>query len=217
MKKIWLLIIPILLCLLSCDMSMPGTGGNPDEGRKCNERVMKVHAAALALEMTASCAYKKECNVKLGFHFTELPDSLKGMCFGNGSEWLLESIDTLMTVATKNGKKYPVKLSQDDHLRFSLIDINNIEKKYDIDLSGITRSYTVRGDSVDVNVMNGCRLSLYSCNKDFVYGSRLPDGKYSFLITDKCEDHYGYKCEWHNQGPSQKDDLNIYATVYWRK
>ena len=216
MRKILLFIMPFLLILLSCDMSMPGTGGNPDEGRTCNQNILKVHANSLRLEMSIKCLYEKECDVDLDFGIIEFGDSLSGFCLGGG-EWQFESIDTLMTVATKNGKKYPVKLSQDDHLRFSLIDVYNIEKKYDIDLSGITRSYTVRGDSIDVNVMNGCRLSLYSCNKDFIYGSRLPDGKYMFAVNDGCKDHYGYDCLWHNQGPSQKDDLEISATIYWKK
>lgn len=213
MKKIWLLIIPILLCLLSCDMSMPGTGGNPDEGSSC-KGVTKNHAKKYYFDLTLKCLYEDKCDVKLYFDAGYYSDSLSVRCF-SGYELNLVTREISKTVLSE--KEYNVPLDSDDHLLFSLIDINNVEKKYDIDLSGITRSYTVRGDSVDVNVMNGCRLSLYSCNKDFVYGSRLPDGKYSFLITDKCEDHYGYKCEWHNQGPSQKDDLNIYATVYWRK
>ena len=133
------------------------------------------------------------------------------------SDYELNLVTSEFSKSVFSGKEYNVPLESNDHLRFSLIDINNVEKKYDIDLSEIINSYTVRGDSVDVNVMNGCRLSLYSCNKDFIYGSRLPNGKYSFLITDKCEDHYGYKCELHNQGPSQKDDLDISATIYWKE
>ena len=215
MKKLELLVIPILLCLLSCEAFH--TGGNPSEGLPCNDKVLRVHASSLTLEMTAYCAYEKKCDAKLGFRVTGLPDSLKDRCFGGGSEWKLESFDTSMVVATKGWKNYPISLTSDNHAKFSLIDENNVEKKYDIDLSGIINSYTVRGDSVDVNVMKNCRLSLYECNRDFIYGNHLYDGKYSFLITDKCENHYGYKCEWHNQGPFQKDDLNIYAIVYWKK
>ena len=215
MRKIWLILISVVLCFIACDM--PSLNGGMSGEGQCNQKVLKTHAGSLALFVTANCPYEKECSAKLSFHVTGLQDSLEDMCFGKGSEWRFVSFDTSMTVTTKLNSSYPVKLSQDDHLRFSLFDINNVEKKYDIDLSGIINSYTVRGDSVDVNVMNGCRLSLYSCNKDFIYGSHLSNGRYSFLITDKCEDHYGYKCELHNQGPSQKDDLNIYATVYWRK
>ena len=215
MRKIWLILISVVLCFIACDM--PSLNGGMSGEGQCNQKVLRVHASSLTLEMTANCAYEKKCDAKLGFRVTGLPDSLKDRCFGGGSEWKLESFDTSMVVATKGWKKYPISLTSDNHVKFSLIDEDDVEKKYDIDLSGIINSYTVRGDSVDVNVMNGCRLSLYSCNKDFIYGSHLSNGRYSFLITDKCEDHYGYKCELHNQGPSQKDDLNIYVTVYWRK
>ena len=215
MKKIWLFAVPILLCILSCEVFH--TGGNPYEGRPCNENVMKVHAGSLAFEMTANCPYKKECNVKLHFRVTSLQDSLEGMCFGNGSEWRFVSFDTSMTVTTKLNSSYPVKLSQDDHLRFSLIDINNIEKKYDIDLSGIINSYTVRGDSVDVNVMKNCSLWLFSCKKNQVYGNDLSDGKYSFLKTEGCDKEYSYDCSWFEQGSSGMDKLNIHAMITWTK
>ena len=108
-------------------------------------------------------------------------------------------------------------LTSDNHARFSLIDEDDVEKKYDIDLSGIINSYTDRGDSVDVNVMKNCRFDLYSCQKETVYGNKLENGKYTFAVNDGCKDHYGYDCEWHEQGPSQKDDLSIDATIYWRK
>ena len=169
--------------LLSCDL--PATGGNPGEGRPCNEKVLKVHDAALALDITANCAYEKECDVKLYFYGTELPDSLKGMCFGGGTELRLESFDTSMVV--KDWKIYPVSLSQDDHLRFSLIDINNIEKKYDIDFSEIIHSYTVRGDSIEIKMPVGNFDMLVECPYCLDYGR-----SYSL-----CEG--GLLCHYHSQ------------------
>ena len=65
--------------------------------------------------------------------------------------------------------------------------------------------------------MKNCYFDLYSCQKETVYGNRLQNGKYTFAVNDGCKDHYGYDCEWHEQGPSQKDDLSIDATIYWRK
>ena len=215
MRKILLLLIPFLFSLLSCEGF--STGGNPSEGLPCNQEIMKVHAGSLAFEMTANCPYKKECNVKLHFRVTSLQDSLEGMCFGNGSEWRFVSFDTSMTVTTKLNSSYPVKLSQDDHLRFSLIDINNVEKKYDIDLSGIINSYTVHGDSVDVKVMKGCSLSLYECDRETVYGNLILDSRYSFSILEGCKKYYSYDCLWDNQGPLKKDNLDIHAKIYWKQ
>ena len=215
MKKLWLLVIPTLLSLLSCGF-LPGTGGNPDEGSSCRQIIFKAHATSLRLEMSINCPYGNKCNVDLDFGIIKYGDSLSGSCFGAG-EWRFESLDTSMTVTTELNKSYPVRLSQDDHLRFSLFDINNIEKKYDIDLSGIVNSYTVHGDSVDVNVMKGCSFKLYYCNKEAVYGNQLPDGKYTFLATEGCDKESSYRCVWHNQGPFEKDDLDISATIYWKK
>ena len=212
MKKLWMLLVLAVLFFIACDM--PAIGGNPGEGLPCNDKVLRVHASSLTLEMTANCPYEKECDVKFYFYVKGLPDSLKGMCFGGGAEWRMESFDTSMVV--KDWKSYPVSLSHDDHFRFSLFDIDNVEKKYDFDLSGVIHSYTVRGDSVDVNVMENCRFDLYSCKKETVYGNKLQNGKYTFAVNDRCKDHYGYDCLWHNQGPLEHDDLNIDATIYWK-
>ena len=214
MYKAWLLLFPILCCLLSCDAL--STGGNPSEGRPCNQKILKVHPELLRFDITMTCPYEKKCDVELGFGVAKLGDSLDGMCFGGGAEWRFESIDTSMIVATKDWKTYPVILSMDDHLHFSLIDEDNVEKKYDIDLSGIVHSFTVRGDSVDVNVMKGCNLHLYSCKKETVYGNNLLNGKYTFSKTDGCDPDYSYRCSWHNQGSLETDDLEIDATIYWK-
>ena len=213
MCKIWLMLISVVLSLVACDM--PGTGGNPYEGLPCNQNIMKVHADSLALKMTVNCPYEKVWDVKYGFYVAGLPDSLKGMCFGGGVEWKFESFDTSMVV--KNGKSYPISLTPENHAKFSLFDINNVEKKYDIDLSGIVNSYTVRGDSVDVNVMKGCSLSLYECDRETVYGNLILDSRYSFSILEGCKKYYSYDCRWDNQGPLKKDNLDIHAKIYWKK
>ena len=170
----------------------------------------------LRFDITMTCPYEKKCDVGLGFGVAKLGDSLDGMCFGGGAEWRFESIDTSMIVATKDWKTYPVILSMDDHLHFSLVDENNVEKKYDIDLSGIIHSYTVRGDSVDVNVMKGCHLDLFSCKKATVYGSNLLNGVYTFSTTDGCKFVYSYDCLWQNQGSFETDELDIHAMIYWK-
>ena len=212
MRRIWLLPLSIVVGMIACDM--PSINGDTSEGGPCNQKVLKSHAGSLALFVTANCPYEKECNVKFYYYVTGLLDSLKGMCFGGGAQWRLESFDTSMVV--EDWKSYPISLTHDDHLRFSLFDINNVEKKYDIDLSGIIRSFTVRGDSVDVNVMKDCSLSLYKCDRETVYGNRLSDGKYTFFTTEGCDKESSYRCLWRNQGPLKQDDLNIDATIYWK-
>ena len=215
MKKLWLLVIPTLLSLLSCGF-LPGTGGNPDEGSSCRQIIFKAHATSLRLEMSINCPYGNKCNVDLDFGIIKYGDSLSGSCFGAG-EWRFESLDTSMTGTTELNKSYPVRLSQDDHLRFSLFDINNIEKKYDIDLSGIIHSYTVRGDSVDVHVMKDCKISVFTKpHKTEIFGNIISNDLYTFAYSNSRETWFSYKCSWKQQGPLQKDDLEVYAELHWK-
>ena len=211
MKRLWLLLVSIVLCFVACDM--PATGGNPGEGSPC-KGVTKNHANKYYFELTLKCQYEEKCGLKLFFDAGYYRDSLSSRCF---SDYELDFVTTETSKKVLSAKEYNVPLESDDHLRFSLIDINNVEKKYDIDLSGIINSYTVRGDSVDVNVMKGCSLWLFSCKKDQVYGNNLSDGKYTFLRTEGCDKEYSYDCSWRNQGLGEKDELDIHAMITWKK
>ena len=211
MKRLWLLLVSIVLCFVACDM--PATGGNPGEGSPC-KGVTKNHANKYYFELTLKCQYEEKCGLKLFFDAGYYRDSLSSRCF---SDYELDFVTTETSKKVLSAKEYNVPLESDDHLRFSLIDINNVEKKYDIDLSGIINSYTVRGDSVDVNVMKGCSLWLFSCKKDQVYGNNLSDGKYTFLRTEGCDKEYSYDCSWRNQGFGGKDELDIHAMITWKK
>jgi hypothetical protein len=211
MKRLWLLLVSIVLCFVACDM--PATGGNPGEGSLC-KGVTKNHANKYYFELTLKCQYEEKCGLKLFFDAGYYRDSLSSRCF---SDYELDFVTTETSKKVLSAKEYNVPLESDDHLRFSLIDINNVEKKYDIDLSGIINSYTVRGDSVDVNVMKGCSLWLFSCKKDQVYGNNLSDGKYTFLRTEGCDKEYSYDCSWRNQGFGGKDELDIHAMITWKK
>ena len=64
--------------------------------------------------------------------------------------------------------------------------------------------------------MKNCYFDLYSCQKETVYGNRLQNEKYTFLTTDGCDKESSYGCLWHNQGPFEKDDFDVSATIYWK-
>ena len=225
MQKLIFGVMSLSFFMLSCDL--PATGGNPGEGRPCNEKVLRTHAGSLMLDLDVKCLYKKECSVKLNFRVTGLPDSLKGMCFGGGSEWQYESIDTSMTVTTKLNNLYPVKLSQDDHLRFSLIDINNIERKYDIDFSEIIHSYTVRGDSIEIKMPVGNFDMLVECPYCLDYGRSysLCEGgllchyhsQTSLSAVVGTSSRWGEDFAFHyglsNQGSTRTDSVYVHGTI----
>ena len=192
MWKKWLLALPLLFSLLSCEgVSL---GGNSNEVDYCRG-VTRHHAKSLKLYLTVNCSYEKKCDVSLFFWGGNYRDSLSGKCYSD-YDLMLKTKDSLKQILSETENLVP--LDSDLHLRFSLLDINNVEKKYDIDLSGIVNSYTIRGDTVDVNVMKDCRLDLFSCKRETVYGNQMLNSPYTFSLIDGCKEYYSYDCTWHN-------------------
>ena len=212
MYKTWLFLIPLLFSLLSCE-GFTTTGSNDPYSNPCYG-ISKKNAYSYMFFFELNCPYGDVCKTKLSFLGSGAGDTLDGRCF---SEYVLNLITNDSSILAHSGKRYPISLTPESHAKFSLIDEDNVEKKYDIDLSEIINSYTVHGDSVDVNVMKNCRFDLYSCQKETVYGNRLENEKYTFAVNDGCKDHYGYDCILHNQGPFEKDDIDISATIYWKE
>lgn len=212
MYKTWLFLIPLLFSLLSCE-GFTTTGSNDPYSNPCYG-ISKKNAYSYMFFFELECPYGDVCKTKLSFLGSGAGDTLDGRCF---SEYVLNLITNDSSILAHSGKRYPISLTPESHAKFSLIDEDNIEKKYDIDLSGITRSYTVRGDSVDVNVMKGCSLSLYECDRETVYGNLILDSRYSFSILEGCKKYYSYDCLWDNQGPLKKDNLDIHAKIYWKE
>ncbi len=215
MQKIWVLSIPLLINIFSCEMFH--TGGNPDEG-KCS-LIVKEHGNMMN-NMDINCSSESICNVTLFFLLVGTP---VGYGCSDGFEYkFVQNKDTSVVKRnydrSKPSENASVKLDldSDGHVRFSLLDINDVEKKYDIDLSGIVHSFTVRGDSIDVHVMENCHLQLFFCNKEIVYGSKLRNGKYTFSANEGCDAEYSYDCIWHNQGSLETDDLEIDAMIRWK-
>ena len=210
MCKVWLLLFPILCCLLSCDAL--STGGNPSEGASCRG-ISKKNAYSYRFIFELNCPYEEKCKTGLGFLGGGVGDSLNRTCFA-GYELKLETSEFSRTV--RDNKIYLISLSSENHAQFSLIDEDDVEKKYDIDLSSIINSYTVRGDSIDVHVMENCNLQLLFCSKEIVYGSKLRNGEYTFSANEGCDAEYSYDCIWHNQSSLETDDLDIHAMIRWK-
>lgn len=215
MKKIWLLVLPFLLCMLSCEGF--STGGNPDEG-KCS-LVVKEHAE-MSNGIRIICPYDSICDIKFSFGSVATPEHY-GCSVGfeyklmqNGESKIVKR--NYYDSRLNQNSSVDLIIDSSGRASISLFDINNIEKKYDIDLSGIINSYTVRGDSVVVNVMDNCSLSLYGCDRETVYGSLMWDSRYSFSTLEDCKNYYSYDCNWHEQGPLKKDALDIHAKIYWK-
>ena len=208
MKKLSLLMLCwVVFTLLSCEMFH--TGGNPDEG-KCSYVLME-HATEMRNDIDMECPYDSNC--RIGFYFGPAASS-NDISDCGVYEYKFVQNENIMKIRLNSNVK--LTLDSDEHVRFSLFDIKNVEKKYDFDLSGIIHSFTVRGDSIDVNVMKDCRMDLFSCNKKTVYGNNLLNGKYSFSITDGCKDHYSIDCSWEKMDSLGTDNIELFATIYWK-
>ena len=212
MWKKWLLALPIVFCLLSCD-GFTTTGTNDPVSNHC-WGISKKNAYSYKFFFELDCPLDGKCTAGFSFLGSGVGDTLDGRCF-KGYELKLENAGSSRTVF--ENRNYLISLSENNHAQFSLVDENNKEKKYDIDLSGIVNSYTVHDDMVDVHVMKGCSLHLYHCKKETIYENQLNYGKYTFSTSEGCDKDYSYDCTWHNLGPSKKDDLEISATIYWSK
>jgi hypothetical protein len=218
MKKNWILLsIPFLFNLLSCEgLSM---GGNGEEVKDCTY-VLREHATTMYNNLEIRCLYNSNCSII--FHFGPAGSSKDINACGNYEYKFINNEKTIIVQKGRDFNKPSVNADinlipdSDEHVRFSLFDIKNVEKKYDFDLSGIIHSFTVRGDSIDVNVMKDCRMDLYSCQRETVYGNELQDGKYTFSVNEGCKDYYRYRCSWHNQSSLETDDLDISAAIYWK-
>ena len=210
MKKLSLLmLILIVFILLSCEgLSM---GGNPYEGSRCRG-ISRTNAYSYMFFFELDCPFEGKCESFFFFLGNGTRENSEDNCFEK-YELTLKTQDTSMIV--NSNRRYLLPLTSDGYLHFSLIDEDGVEKKYDFDLSGIIHSFTVRGDSVDVNVMKDCRLRLYSCMKT-VYGNDLLNGKYTFSVAEECDSESSYDCTWHNQGSFETDDLYIHAMIHWK-
>ena len=211
MWKKCLLVLPILFCLISCE-GLTTIGTNDPVSNPCRG-ISKKNAYSYKFFFELDCPLEKKCTVVFNFLGGGVGDTLDGRCF-NGYELKLENAGASRTVF--QNRNYLMSLSENNHVQFSLVDEDNNEKKYDIDLSGIVNSYTVRGDTVDVNVMKECKISVFTKpHKTEIFGNTISNSLYSFSILDSREQWLGYKCSWEQVGPLKKDDLEVYAELHW--
>jgi hypothetical protein len=225
MKKLWMLLVSIVLCFVACDM--PATGGNPGEG-ECSY-IMKEHGIMTNF-IRIICPFDSICDVKFSFGPVAVPDDY-GCVAGFEYKFVQENE---IKIVRKNyfhselNQNTSVDLVLDSNKRasISLIDINNVEKKYDIDLSGIINSYTVRGDSVEVKsfeclnrmVIYRYRVAKNNGPHDIIdlYPDSLRNGKYVFYQDNLLFDEIYFNCSFGVQSSFKTDSVYIHGDLYWR-
>ena len=212
-KKI-ILIIPFLFCIISCDGF--STGGNPDEG-KCSF-VLREHPTKMTNSINMLCPYDSVCNIKISFGLVDA--SFVNGCIGDYEYRFVQNKEMKINL----NSNVDLNIDSDDHVRFSLFDNKNIEKKYDIDLSDIIHSYTISGDSVGVKKYSCLKkMNIYKskgagAGHDIIelYPDSLKLGEYMFFQDSLFFDYLSFNCGLNAQSSFETDSLFIHGRIYWR-
>ena len=103
------------------------------------------------------------------------------------------------------------------------INVLENEKSYDIDLSGVTHSWTRRGDSVDVtlpdyvnNLAVSCPWQSSGSNLCWFYTDSIP----THVVTMGYDNNWGriyyFEAGLSGQSTNGTDSVFVSASIYWR-
>ncbi len=200
--------------MVACGMST--TGGDPDSlSQKCQD-TRRIHPESMGLSLKLNCEYQKTCNAEVTF-IGAIKDSLnKNTCFLD-FDFLFD--DGFKKEHVRSNSTIPLTVYDDDHVRFSLFDETNAEKSYDIDLSEIIHSYTIKGDSVEIKMPSNGQINLYQNSGDIIelYTKNIPSEKYTFCSLDSYWSFYYFDYSLNYENIIQADSINIYGRIYWKK
>ena len=226
MKKIvFLTTCSLLLC---CSLPDPGCDDHSCDA-SCTY-VLEEHPKKMFNSLRLNCPYKGDCSV--WFYFGIAIPKTYNECEKRGFSYTFVKGDRKETVKeTTTLKNIPV--DSDGHVRFSLFDKTNTEKNYDIDLSEIIHSYTVRGDSVEIRMPVGDFSMSIRCpfcvsgNKDSSicegllscqYHGDETESKVVMIGTDSTwSSFFGFDYYLLNQSSMASDSIKVYGEVYFRE
>lgn len=112
-------------------------------------------------------------------------------------------------------------VSEDGHIRFSMLDYYKNEKTYDIDVNPIVHSYRIVDDSVEISFPPEYTYKLYKLNE---HGGTGDIYEYSASVMPNIkitrdakiyETLLGYNVGYSHQGSLQEDSIYISGLVYW--
>ena len=212
--------LAICLLVLCCTLPDPGC----DDG-SCNEKceeVLKRHVKSLVISMYMECPYESACKSRVTFGLVQEYGFPSSTCYKK-YEYRLES-DSVKENVSMNSSAW-LQMDADDHVRFSLFDVDGAEKKYDIDFSEIIHSYSILGDSVEISVPYYAEsVSLY---KQTYYRSghniielvpdSLKNGKYSFFADSLYLDEISFKYGIMNPTSFGTDSIDVSAYLHYRE
>ena len=223
MTRIYLFLLSAMLLLAGCDY-FPGTVGDKAGVSKC---YIEEQPYFMENDLNIQCSSELKCSAKMGFGFIRFDTTgclyCKAGCLYYDYKYSFVQGNRRETINI--GSYADLDIDSDEHIRFSLIDKANVEKKYDLDLSKIIHSYKKSGDSIvvsppyqDVEVYAVCE----DCaeNRRFCEESRLSFFDRNLEIEknafggDVCLHYYKLYYDLSGQSSLGTDSLSIIATIY---
>lgn len=229
MKKISLaFVVALIAYVASCSLPDPGCDDHSCD-EKC-EPTIKKHLKSIEMHVAVDCDYDSLCMARyIVFSFAKVksldsaevyenPSTRPKVCY-DGFEYVFVN-DSIKKKVSSGESLHKIPLKE-DHLRFSLFDEDDVEKKYDIDLSEIVHSYKYVGDSLEITVPDYVNtLNLY---KYIIYGNSheiiqlTPSSeKYVFFPDSMYKKYYDAKFEMNEPTFLGNDMFKVSVRIYYR-
>ncbi|MCQ2053891.1 MAG: hypothetical protein MJY82_01200 [Fibrobacter sp.] len=159
MKKISLaFVVALIAYVASCSLPDPGC-----DDHSCDEKCLplnKRHVKSMEMHVQVKCAYDSICLANIFFGLVKEMGWYSVDCYDKYEYTFVNESLKAKAVFGETISKVPLK---EDHLRFSLFDEDDVEKKYDIDLSEIVHSYKYVGDSIAIKMPETLTEFLIEC------------------------------------------------------
>lgn len=228
MKKISLaFVVALIAYVASCSLPDPGCDDHSCD-EKC-EPTIKKHLKSIEMHVAVDCDYDSLCMARyIVFSFAKVksldsaevyenPSTRPKVCY-DGFEYVFVN-DSIKKKVSSGESLHKIPLKE-DHLRFSLFDEDDVEKKYDIDLSEIVHSYKYVGDSLEITVPDYVdTLKIYNDDGErsvYLTPDSLENGKYVFYPDSMYKDVLSYNYTIKVETPLGQDIFEILAAVYYR-
>ena len=207
-----------IAALFACSLPDPGCDDHSCDGCRY---VLKEHAEKMIYHLQVRCPYDTACNATLLIFQPVL--EYENECKIDNFEYML--ISGSFRKKMQFGTNVDLPISSDDHLRFSLLDSAKVEKKYDIDLSGIIHPYTFDNDSIRITLPSHLIEFCIECpycpnNANDIVCVKEDEYENSTIVVglDPSLGKYFDLNSWLvSQGPNEKDSIEVNAQVYFRE
>jgi len=213
MKKIAAL-FSVLSAVILSSCGLLGTGMTDPETNYWY--TARTHAP-LQMDINVRCPYDSACASNVAFGWV-IQSMQKGNILYSAADFEYTFVSDSTRATVKMNSIEPLIIHDDGHVRFSLFDSTQAEKSYDIDLSGVTHSWTRRGDSVDVAIPEGYTMAIMEKEEGQLgfSGDTLPDRTVTLPYEGPSGRDYSLRGNLSGQSSYGTDSVLVSAVGYWR-